>query len=79
MISVLFQDKPFSITVIQAYAPATNAKEAEVDWFCEELQYLLGLIPKKDVLFIIRNCNAKVGSEEMPVTPTGKFGFWSTK
>ena len=63
--------------VIQVYVPTTNAKEAER--FYEDLQDLLELIPKKDVLFIIRNCNAKVGSEEMPVTPTGKFGFWSTK
>ena len=78
MISVLFQGKPFNITVIQAYAPATNAKEAEVDWFYEDLQYLLDLIPKRDALFIIRNCNAKGGSEEMPGV-TGKFGFWSTK
>ena len=78
MISVLFQGKPFNITVIQVYAPTTNAKEAEVDWFYEDLQYLLDLIPKKDVLFIIRNCNAKVGNQEISGV-TGKSGFWSTK
>ena len=78
MISVLFQGKPFNITVLQVYAPTTNAKEAEVDWFYEDLQYFLDLIPKKDVLFIIKNCNAKVGNQEIPGV-TGKSGFWSTK
>ena len=78
MISVLFQGKPFNITVLQVYAPTTNAKEAEVDWFYEDLQYFLDLIPKKDVLFIIKNFNAKVGNQEIPGV-TGKSGFWSTK
>ena len=64
MISVHFQGKPFSITVIQAYAPTTNAKEAQVEWFYEDLQELLELTPKtKDVLFIIEDWNAKVGSQ----------------
>ena len=62
MISVHFQGKPFNITVIQAYAPTSNAEEAEVEWFCEDLQDLLELTPPKDVLFIIGNWNAKVGS-----------------
>ena len=78
MISVLFQGKPVNITVIQVYAPTTNAKEAELDWFYEDLQYLLDLIPKKDVIFIRRNCNAKVGNQEIPGV-TGKSGFWNTK
>ena len=58
---VCFQDKPFNITVIQVYAPTSNAKEAEVEWFYEDLQDLLELTPKKDVLFIIGDWNAKVG------------------
>ena len=62
MISVHFQGKPFSITVIQVYSPTTNAEEAEVEWFYEDLQDLLELTPKKDVLFIIWYWNAKVGS-----------------
>ena len=74
MISVHFQGKPFNITVIQAYAPASNAEEAEVEWFCEDLQDLLELTPKKDVLFIIGYWNAKVGSQETPGV-TGKFGL----
>ena len=74
MISVHFQGKPVSITVIQVYAPTTNAEEAEVDRFCEDLQDLLGLTPKKDVLFIIRDWNAKVGSQEIPEI-TDKFDF----
>ena len=61
MISVRFQDKPFNITVIQVYAPTSNAEEAEVEWFYEDLQDLLELTPKKDVLFIIGDWNAKVG------------------
>ena len=65
MISVCFQGKPFNITVIQAYAPS-NAVEAEVEWFCEDIQNLLELTPKKDVLFITGNWNAKVGSQETP-------------
>ena len=66
MISVRFQGKPFSITVIQAYAPTSNAEEAEVEWFYEDPQDLLELTPKKDVLFIIGYWNAKVGSQETP-------------
>ena len=74
MISVSFQGKPFSITVIQVYAPTGNAEEAEAEQFYEDLQDLLELIPKKDVLFIIRDWNAKVGSQETPGV-TGKFGL----
>ena len=74
MISVRFQGKPFNITVIQAYAPASNTEEAEVEWFYEDLQDLLELTPKKDVLFITGDCNAKLGSEETPGV-TGKFGL----
>ena len=66
MISVCFQGKPFNITVIQDHVSATNAKEAEVEWFYEDLQDLLELTPKKDVLFIIGNWNAKVESQEIP-------------
>ena len=73
MISVHFQGKPFNITVIQVYAPITNAKEAEVERVYEDLQDLLELTPKKDVLFIIGDWNAKVGSQETPGV-TGKFG-----
>ena len=73
MISVCFQGKRFSIRVIQAYAPTSNAEEAEVEWFYEDLQDLLELTPKKDVLFIIGDWNAKVGQETPGVT--GKFGF----
>ena len=72
MISVRFQGKPFNIRVIQVYAPTSNAEEAEVEWFYEELQDLLELIPSKDVLFIIGDWNAKVGSQETPGV-TGKF------
>ena len=74
MISVHFQGKPFNITVIQVYAPTTNAEEAEVEQFYEELQDLLKLTPKKDVLFIIGDWNAKVRSQETPGV-TGKFGL----
>ena len=74
MISVHFQGKPFNITVIQVYAPTSNAEEAEVEWFYEDLQDLLELTPRKDVLFIIRDWNAKVGSQEIPGS-TGKFGL----
>jgi len=73
MISVHFQGKPFNITVIQVYAPTRNAEEAEVEWFYEDLQDVLELTLKKVVLFIIRNWNAKVGSQEIPGV-TGKFG-----
>ena len=66
MISVRFQGKPFNITVIQVYAPNSNAEEAEVEWFYEDLQDFLELTPKKDVLFIIGDWNAKVGSQEIP-------------
>ena len=74
MISVHFQGKPFSITVIQAYAPTSNAEEAEVERFYEDLQDLLETTPKKDVLFIIGDWNAKIGSQEIPGV-TGKFGL----
>ena len=74
MISVRFQGKPFNITVIQAYAPISNTEEAEAERFYEDLQDLLELIPKKDVLFIIEDWNAKVGIEETPGV-TGKFGL----
>ena len=74
MISVCFQGKPFNITVLQVYAPTSNAEEAEVERFYEELQDLLELTPQKDVLFIIGDWNAKVGSQETPGV-TGKFGL----
>ena len=74
MISVHLQGKPFSITVIQVYAPTSNAEEAEVERFYEDLQDLLELTPPKDVLFIIGDWNAKVGSQETPEV-TGKFGL----
>ena len=74
MISVRFQGKPFNITVIQAYAPTSNAEEAEVERFYEGLQDLLELTPKQDVLFIIGDWNAKVGSQETPGV-TDKFGL----
>ena len=78
MTSVCFQGKPFNITVIQVYAPTSNAEEAEVERFYEDLQDLLELTPKKDVLFIIGDWNAKVGSQETPGL-TGKFGLGSTE
>ena len=74
MISVHFQGKPFNITVIQVYAPISSAEEAEVEWLYEDLQDLLEPAPKKDVLFIIGDWNAKVGSQETPRV-TGKFGL----
>ena len=74
MISVRLQGKPFNITVIQVYAPTSNAEETEVEWFYEDLQDLLELTPTKDVLFIIGDWNAKVGSQETPGV-TGKFGL----
>ena len=74
MISARFQGKPFSITVIQVYALTSNAEEAEVEWFYEDLQDLLEPTPPKDVLFIIGDWNAKVGSQETPGV-TGKFGL----
>ena len=73
MISDCIQGKPFNITVIQVYAPTTNAEEAEVKQFYENLKELLELTPKKDILFFIGNWNAKVGSQEIPGV-TGKFG-----
>ena len=74
MISVRLQGKPFNIMVIQAYALTSNAAEAEAEWFYENLQDLLELTPKKDVLFIIGEWNAKVESQEIPEV-TGKFGL----
>ena len=74
MIFLCFQGKPFDITVIQVYAPTSNAEEGEVEQFYEDLQDLLELTPPKDVLFIIGNWNAKVGSQETPGV-TGKFGL----
>ena len=71
MISVHLQGKPFTITVIQVYVPTTNAEEAEVAWFYDDLQDLLELTSKKDVLFIIGDWNTKVGSQETP----GVFGL----
>ena len=74
MISVHFQVKPFNIIVIQAYAPTSNTEEAEIERFYEDLQDLLKLSPKKDVLFIIGDWNAKIGGQETPGV-TGKFGL----
>ena len=74
MISAHFQGKPFSITLSQVYAPTSNAEEAEVEQFYEDLQDLVELTPTKDVLFIIGDWNAKVGSQETPGV-TGKFGL----
>ena len=74
MISVRFQGKPFNITVIQVYAPTSNAEEVEVEWFFEDLQDLLELTPKKDILFIIGDWKAKVESQEIPGV-TSKFGL----
>ena len=74
IILVHFQCKPFDITRIQVYAPINNAEEDEIEWFCEDLQDLLVLTPQKDVLFIIGDWNAKVGSQEISAV-TGKFGL----
>ena len=74
MISVRLQGKPFNITVIRVYAPTSNAEETEVEWFYEDILDLLELTPKKDVLFIIGDWNAKVGSQETPGI-IGKFGL----
>ena len=74
MVSAHFQGKPFSIRVIQIYAPTSNAEEVEIEQFYEDLQDLLELTPKKDVLFIIGDWNAKIGSQEIPGL-TGKFGL----
>ena len=73
MISICFQGKPLNIIVIQVYAPTTNAEEDE-EWFCEDLQDILELTSKKDVLFIIGDWNTKIGSQEIPRV-TGKFGL----
>ena len=78
MISVCFQGKPFNITVIQVYAPTTNVEEDEVEWFYEDLQDLVELTPKNDVLFIIGDWNAKVGSQETPgITDKFGLGMWN--
>ena len=77
MISVRFQRKPFNITVIQVYAPITNAEEAEDEWFYEDLQDILELTPKKDILFIIGDWNAKVGSRD--TWSNRQIWSWSTK
>ena len=74
MISVRFQVKPFNITVIQFYAPTSNAEDAEIERFYEDIQELIELTPKKDALFIIGDWNAKVGSQEIPGV-TGQFGL----
>ena len=74
MISIRIQGKPFNIMVIQVYALTNNAEEAEVERFCEDLQDLLELTPEKDILLIIGDCNAKVGSQET-LGVTGKFGL----
>ena len=74
MISVRFQGKPFNIPVIQAYAPTSKAEEAEVEQFYEDLQDLVELTPQKDIIFIIGDWNAKVGSQKIPRV-TGKFGL----
>ena len=74
MITLCFQGKPFNIRVIQAYAPTTNIEEAEVEWFCEDLQNLLELTPPKDVLFVTGDWNTKVESQDTPGV-TGKFGL----
>ena len=78
MISVWFQGKPFNITVIEVYAPTTNAKEAKVEWFYDDLQDLLELTPKKHVLFIIGDWNAKVRSQEITWSNTQAWP-WNTK
>ena len=73
---VCFQGKRFNIIVIQIYVPTTDGKEAEVDWFYEDLQDFLELIPKKDVLFIIRDWNAKIGSQEIPGRIGRSLSLW---
>ena len=78
MISVHFQGKPFNITVIQVYAPTNNVEEAEVERFFEDLQHLRELTPQKDVLFIIGDWNAQVGSQEIPGV-SGEIWPWSTE
>ena len=78
MIFICFQGKPFNITVIQVYAPTTDAKEAEVDQIYEDLEDILELTPKEDALFIIGDWNAKLGSQDIPGV-TGKFGIVEKK
>ena len=78
MISVSFQGKPFNIAVIEVYASTSNTEEAEVEWFYEDLQDLLELTPKKDVLFIIGDWNAEVGIQEIPGV-TRQIWPWSTE
>ena len=78
MISVHFQGKPFNITVIQVYAPTTKGEEAEVEWLYDDLQDILELTPKKDIIFITGDWNAKVGNQEIPEV-IGKFGLKRTK
>ena len=75
MMSVRFQGKPFDITIIQVYAPTNNVEEAEVEWFYVDLQDLLELTPKKDVLFIIGDWNAKVGSEKTQANLSLEYGM----
>ena len=79
MISVRFQGKPFNITVIQIYAPTSNAEEAEIERFYEDLQDLLELTPQKDVLFIIGDCSAKVEGQKIPRETSRQVWPWSTK
>ena len=79
MISVHFQGKRFNSTVIEVYAPTSNAEEAEVEWFYEDLQELLELTPKKDVLFIIGDWNAEVGSQETPGVTPRQIWPWITE
>ena len=74
MISVRFQGKPFNITVIQVYVSTSNTEEAAVEWFYEDIQDFLEITPKKDVLFIVGDWKAKVGSQDIPGV-TGKFGL----
>ena len=74
MISICFQSKPFNITVIQVYSTTTKVEEAEVEWFCDDLEDHLELTPKKDVLFIVGDWKAKVGGQETPGA-IGKFGL----
>ena len=78
MISVRFQGKPFTITIIQVYAPTNNAEEAEIEWFSDDLQDILELTPKKDVLFIIGDWNTKVESQETPEV-NRQIWPWSTE
>ena len=78
-ISILFQGKLFSVTVIQVYVPTTNAEEAEAEWFCEDLTELLEITLKKDVLFIKGDWNAKVGSQETHGISNRQVWSWSTE